>query len=685
MPCRGIGLLTGLFVLQLLQSAQGEIVTTSQLLGFASGNLGLVGAAEGWSGNSSSYVVTSGSGSLDGKPFGLVASAGDKVTVLTNTGSLNTFNTFTPANSYFSGNTNAYYSFLIRFANAANVDPAGEQIIQVNRRGSGSAMHFELLARNLGGSIQIGANKPGGNAAYATTNLTAGQTAFVVVRQQMISAATNDDIITVWINPDTNTFGLDEGSIPAASVSTSDGNEDTSGTGPGRFYLRGGTGYDFDEFRVATTWAEVTPSPLHCLAAVVTSDPTNATVVAGLNTSFSVTAEGTSPSYLWQVSTNSGSTWNAVAGAVGAIYSTPNLTLADNDHQYRCVVRVGCDGSSATTAVATVTVQAPVVTPPGLVMDDDWSDLDRSTGPITTNNSIWYSSAVGSLTFSYVPGSLFGLPASGSSRLWIGYFTDDTTTNLPVDLAVGTTLKLSWVWNSDMIGTGSGGLRLGLFDYADGGTRVTADGFGSGSTGNGNNVRGYMMVVDYAQSFPDATPFELRARTVLDDINLMGSTGNYPVTLASGPAVVTGAPAFQNLTNYTLEMQVARTGENSVSINATISGGGTNWTLSATDNTYAYHRFDAFAIRPNSTETTSADFEFLQFKVEVMQATPPAIPLNIQASGSQVTLIWSNPAFGLQAAATVSGTYTNIPGATSPYPVSAGNAQRFFRLKYPNP
>lgn len=679
----GWGVFVGALSVAQLQLAQGEIVRSSSMIGFATGNLGVVGTGEGWVGSSSSYLVTAGSGSLDGSPLGLVASTGDKATVLTNTGSLNTYNNFA-ASGQFNGDTNIYYSFLIRFANAADIDVAGEQIVSVNRLGSSSGVHFELLAQNSDGQIHLGANKPTGTAAYATTNLAAGQTVFVVVRQQMITGAGND-IIDIWINPDPATFGLDEGSIPAASVSTSSGTEDTSATGPGRFYLRSGTGFDFDELRITTTWAEATPTPALCSSATVTSDPADVTVAAGINATFSVTADGTSPSYLWQRSTDSGSTWNTISGAAVSSYSTPNLTLADNGNQYRCIVSVSCNGSSATSAVATVTVQAPVVTPPGLIMDDNWSDLDRSNGPITPNNSIWYASSASSLTFNYLPGSLFGLPASGSSRLWIGYFTDDTTTNLPVDLAVGTALKATWVWNSDAIGTSSGGLRIGLFDYADGGTRVTADGFGSGSTGNGDGVRGYMLTVDYASTFPDATPFEIRARTIIDDDNLMGSTGSYPVTLASGPADLNGAAGFQNLTNYTLVMQITRTGQNSVDITTTISGGGTNWTLSATDNTYAYHRFDAFAIRPNSLETTSADFQFVNFKVEVVQATPPAIPLNIERSGDQVTLTWSNPAFGLQAAPTVSGTYTNIPGATSPYSVPTEDAQRYFRLHYPNP
>jgi uncharacterized repeat protein (TIGR03803 family) len=57
------------------------------------------------------------------------------------------------------------------------------------------------------------------------------------------------------------------------------------------------------------------------------------------------------------------------------------------------------------------------------------------------------------------------------------------------------------------------------------------------------------------------------------------------------------------------------------------------------------------------------------------------IPLNIQKSGSNVVLTWGNPAFFVQAAPAVTGTYTNVPGATSPYTNIITGSQQFFRLQ----
>lgn len=56
------------------------------------------------------------------------------------------------------------------------------------------------------------------------------------------------------------------------------------------------------------------------------------------------------------------------------------------------------------------------------------------------------------------------------------------------------------------------------------------------------------------------------------------------------------------------------------------------------------------------------------------------IPLTTQWANSNLVLTWANPTFQLQAATTVTATFTNIPSATSPYTNSAGSP-RYFRLK----
>ena len=64
-------------------------------------------------------------------------------------------------------------------------------------------------------------------------------------------------------------------------------------------------------------------------------------------------------------------------------------------------------------------------------------------------------------------------------------------------------------------------------------------------------------------------------------------------------------------------------------------------------------------------------------------ATAP-IPLNIQVAGGKVVFSWSNPIFVLQAAPSMTGTYSNVAGATSPYTNNLTGSQMVFRLQAGN-
>jgi hypothetical protein len=55
--------------------------------------------------------------------------------------------------------------------------------------------------------------------------------------------------------------------------------------------------------------------------------------------------------------------------------------------------------------------------------------------------------------------------------------------------------------------------------------------------------------------------------------------------------------------------------------------------------------------------------------------------LNPQRLNSQLVLTWTNAGFSLQTAPALTATFTNLPGATSPYTNPATAPQQFFRLK----
>jgi hypothetical protein len=691
----------------LCQSAHAVVWKSSQIVGYATGNLGVVGTGDidGWNSGTATpeITVTNGSGSLDGTALGLVASAGDKVFLGPTSNTLSARIQFVP-NSTFpqTVETNIYYSFLYKFKNAADVSTVGEPIARVNRAnsGAGTAQHWDLIAKNVAGQIQLGLFKANGTATnYAATNITAGSTIFVVVRQHIITGAQND-VYDLWINPPSEYYGTNEVDIPASLVTvgavTTDGTEDSSSTGPGRLTLGSGVNSEFDELRIASTWADATPRFGSCVGAAIETQPTNVTQCAEISASFVAAAlsTATAPTYQWQRSTNAGSTWFNISGATGSRYTTPNLAQSDSGSLYRAIVNVACNNSSATSAVASVTLTNPVVSSVGTVLYDTFADGFRDDAPVSSANSLWYTAVLDNLQVQSE--NLVALPVSGGSSLWLGYFID---TNLPpVHLAVGRTIKvtLPFVANSYANFTNNSSLRLGLFDYYDAGARITQDGSSAGgSQGLGTGVRGYMLNLDFGPTFAVNSPVQLLARSFLPDINLMGSIGDYD-SFGSGPAGggYIGATAFQAGTQYTLEFTVARTGVNTANVTATITGGGTNWSHTITDTNYVYHRFDAFGIRPNSMETSADGFTFSEFKVEVLQGLVPVNPFSITSvqalAADSIKLTWqsqagasyhilSSPSLG-SPNWTTNGTVAATGSSTSYTNTPVSGAERYYRV-----
>ena len=79
-----------------------------------------------------------------------------------------------------------------------------------------------------------------------------------------------------------------------------------------------------------------------------------------------------------------------------------------------------------------------------------------------------------------------------------------------------------------------------------------------------------------------------------------------------------------------------------------------------------------------SRDTFGIDNFKLNF--ESLAAIPPAT-LQISLIGTNAVLTWTNSSFALQAAPLLTGVFTNVPGAISPYTNSATDPERYFRLK----
>lgn len=163
-----------------------------------------------------------------------------------------------PFTSQLMTNTNPtlYYSFLLN----VQANPSGlKQIFSLSSSPSALSSAMTLFL-TPDGKLALGKNSSTAASITNSTSLSAG-THLIVVRYKWITGSANDEY-SLWIDP--GSFGVAEGSVPGATITTATGTDASSSTlasiavvvqttpaPPGNFYV--------DELRIAKTWAEVTP------------------------------------------------------------------------------------------------------------------------------------------------------------------------------------------------------------------------------------------------------------------------------------------------------------------------------------------------------------------------------------------------------------------------------------------
>lgn len=155
------------------------------------------------------------------------------------------------------------------------------------------------------------------------------------------------------------------------------------------------------------------------LPPTITSHPQSATVTEGQTVLFSVVADGNDVRYQWQSSSNNGSTWADISGAVSANYSV-RTTLSMNGNKYRC---------RATNAVGDVVSNAATLT-----VEED----TRITPPTITTHPTSQSVNDGDTV-------MFTVAASGTNLSYQWQVIQDGTTHtwVPISGATGTTYSIS--------------------------------------------------------------------------------------------------------------------------------------------------------------------------------------------------------------------------------------------------
>jgi len=174
----------------------------------------------------------------------------------------------------------------------------------------------------------------------------------------------------------------------------------------------------------------------------ISSDPSNSTIFASQNTSFTVVPGGTGPfTYAWEVSTNSGGSWNSVSGGVysGANTATLSITgalLSMNSYYYHCIVTGTCGNATSNYGILTVnpTATATLSGTTSICVGQNATLTVTLTG--TANWSITYTDGVTPHTINNIAASPYTFTVSPSST---------------------TTYTLSAVSDSNGAGTISGG------------------------------------------------------------------------------------------------------------------------------------------------------------------------------------------------------------------------------------
>ena len=150
----------------------------------------------------------------------------------------------------------------------------------------------------------------------------------------------------------------------------------------------------------------------------ITSQPVNTTGAVGGTSSFGVAAttsdnDAGDITYQWQVSITNGSSWSDVSEGTGGTtttYTTPTLTTAYDEYQYRCLL--SCAGATTTPSNA-ATLQVETVT---VVVSSQPSDAaidEGQTATFTTLGGVTMSPVGGNAASSSFEVDQFDTPAGG--------------------------------------------------------------------------------------------------------------------------------------------------------------------------------------------------------------------------------------------------------------------------------
>ncbi len=431
----------------------------------------------------------------------------------------------------------------------------------------------------------------------------------------------------------------------------------------------------------------------------ITSQPANATVCVGANTSFTAVVSG-GTTYKWQFSTNGGATFNDVPNA--APYSNINTTTLNitgvtailNTYQYRLVATSGTCSTNSNAATLTVNTAATITGQP--INTSVCTGSTASFTVVATGTGLtyqWFSSPTGTL------GSFTSLGATATAATYTtGAVTlatnafyqvvvtsagcSGTATSTVAQLAISAVPAVTLVTTTQTVcapatatfastatGTGityqwqSAATAAGPFTSVVGGTGANTNTYTTPATTAAMNGMVYRVVVTGS-----CAPADTSAKGTLT-VNTAAAITTAPTaqTVCNGTAATFSIVASGNTLSY--QWQSSTTGAAGTYSNVTTGSGGTTaiYTTAATvpANNGTYYRVVVTGALC-APSVTSAPVLLTVNTVANIGTQPTAqfacIPQTatfaVSATGTGLTYQWQVSTAGVPA-------FTDIPGATN--------------------
>ena len=410
----------------------------------------------------------------------------------------------------------------------------------------------------------------------------------------------------------------------------------------------------------------------------ITSQPAAATVCAGVNATFTVTATGTGVTYQWQENTGSG--FVNIAGATSAAYTKMTTAMAMNGYQYRVVVTGTCP-TPVTSSIVTLTVNAlPAITTQPTAQtacageNANFTVVATGTGLTyqwqeSTDGGTNFSNLAGETNASFVNMAVTSAMSGRQYRVIVSGTCTPAITSTAVALTVNVSPSINSQPNSQTVCAG----QNAIFTVAATGTFLTYQ--WQENTGSGFiNIAGATNP-SYTKSSTTTAMSGYQYRVVLNGPCVPLNSDVVLLTVNTAPAI-TGQPA-----NVTVCNGVDAT------FGATATGTGLTYQWQESTNGGASFSnipgATASAFTKNSTTTAMNGY---QYRVVVTGVCTPAVTSNmvtltvnalpaITAQPNSTTLCAGNNAI-FSVTATGSGLsyqwqenmgsgFVNIPGATA--------------------